>query len=109
MCPRKALDEDTVLYLKTDIERMKYIIYVDNNGQFLDSYYTEPQPQLSHNITSSSGSLLNTGPEGWIFVIRGQHIFANVKRTKTFPRYVYSTVPYQIKSLIILFYVFSSI
>lgn len=63
---------------------------------------TSVQPPTTSSVNSSSSSgvnsirmspklhyeLLDTGPDGWIFVVRGGHFFAHCKQTKSFPRCV---------------------
>jgi hypothetical protein len=70
LCPRSTLEGDTVHYC-CGIERKKYIIAFGKCGELLDC----------------NGDAVQTGPEGWIFVIGSDGIFyANQKLTRS-PRF----------------------
>ena len=62
------------------------------------------QPSCSETNVSSGYSWipLNTGADGWIFVIRSGVLFAGEKRTKTFPR---SFFPFNRVLILCLFYI----
>jgi hypothetical protein len=75
-CPRVVLDNDRVLYLRTEQERAPFLVVIDENGLFR---------------RQQSGELVTTSAKGWIFVIRDQRIFACEKRTAAYPRFHHSS------------------
>jgi hypothetical protein len=72
-CPRSKLDSDTVLYIKKDTEAQKYALTIqrdasnDNKARVLDIY----------------GKVVQTGPAGWIFVLRSDILYGAPKITTT--------------------------
>lgn len=75
-CPRSILDNDRVLYLRSDEEREPFIISVDDNGLLR---------------RKTTGELINTDSKGWIFVIYDWKIYACEKRTSVYPRFHHSS------------------
>eukprot|EP00981_Chlorochromonas_danica_P014266 scaffold7649_cov165-Ochromonas_danica.AAC.6 len=75
-CPRSILDNDRVLYLRSDEEREPFIVSVDDNG-------------LLRRKTTCE--LINTDSKGWIFVIYEWKIYACEKRTSVYPRFHHSS------------------
>ena len=70
-CPRSLLDTDNVLYLHTDVERLPYVVLIDQSGL------------LRYPCTNT---LVSTGKEGWIFVTKNGILYACAKQTKAIPR-----------------------
>ncbi|CAM9887448.1 unnamed protein product [Chrysoparadoxa australica] len=77
-CPRDVLEADTVTYLITDEQRKEYEVLLKP---------TNTGPQLVHCASSKP---INTGGDGWIFVMRGGRLYASTKRT-TAPRFHHSS------------------
>ena len=69
-CPRDQLEYETVHYCKTESERADYELYFDNGLMY-------------HRTT---GEPVNTGSDGWIFVLRDQKLWAAEKKTDAPPR-----------------------
>jgi hypothetical protein len=76
-CPRSELDTDTVLYLTSEEERLKYAVRIDAAGLL--------RPLLRPDET------ITTGAEGWIFVSKGDILYAYFKKTSSRPRIHHST------------------
>ena len=76
-CPRSVLDADTVLYLTNDADRLEYAVQIDDQGLF------RPLLRPSETIT--------TGDAGWIFVTKGDILYAYYKKTESRPRIHHST------------------
>ena len=129
MCPRKSLDEDTVLYLTQDCERIPYIVYIDNSGRFLIDPCSEKQTTWSKNSNSfpsnnisplvmnnniqydslesdnSNYNLLSTGSDGWIFVIYLRMLnVRNLFQGKYFRHWYYMYVIYFYQLIFIILY-----
>mmetsp|Transcript_7360 Transcript_7360/g.10966 ORF Transcript_7360/g.10966 Transcript_7360/m.10966 type:complete len:338 (-) Transcript_7360:1185-2198(-) len=64
-CSKKLLEEDVVEYLNTEHERSKYEVRIDSQGLFRHV---------------PSGELLDTMQKKWLFVQRGESMFASEKR-----------------------------
>ena len=76
-CPRCVLDADTVLYITNEDERMEYAVQIDQQGLF------RPLLRPTESIT--------TGDAGWIFVTKGDILYAYYKKTESRPRIHHST------------------
>ena len=76
-CPRSVLDADTVLYITNETERLEYAVQIDSQGLF------RPLLRPSETIT--------TGDAGWIFVTKGDILYAYYKKTESRPRIHHST------------------
>lgn len=74
--PRSVLDVDRVLYLQEESERRPYEISIQSDGSFLSAMTGEP---------------IDTGPKGWIFVLKNRTLYAGEKQTGTFPRFHHSS------------------
>lgn len=68
--PRTKLERETVLYCDTAAERQKFALSVQNG-------------LIVHNATQD---IVETGPEGWIFVLRDGVLYGSQKETKKIPR-----------------------
>ena len=76
-CPRSVLDSDTVLYITNEEDRLEYAVQIDHQGLF------RPLLRPSETIT--------TGDSGWIFVTKGDILYAYYKKTESRPRIHHST------------------
>ena len=76
-CPRSVLDADTVLYITNEEDRLEYAVQIDEHGLF------RPLLRPSETIT--------TGDAGWIFVTKGDILYAYYKKTESRPRIHHST------------------
>ncbi|KAF1773209.1 hypothetical protein GQ600_26681 [Phytophthora cactorum] len=68
--PRTKLERETVLYCDTAAERQKFALSVQNG-------------LIVHD---ASQEIVETGPDGWIFVLRDGVLYGSQKETKKIPR-----------------------
>jgi len=68
-CPRSQLDSDTVLYITNPDITERYRLSIEKNGKGIMS------------IVDTEGNPIETGPEGWIFVLRDGILYAAPKVT----------------------------
>ncbi|CAI5703275.1 hypothetical protein KXD40_003793 [Peronospora effusa] len=68
--PRTKLERETVLYCDTAAERQKFALAVQNGV-------------IVHEV---SQEIVETGPDGWIFVLRDGVLYGSHKETKKIPR-----------------------
>jgi hypothetical protein len=68
-CPRSRLDYDRVHYCTLE-ERKNYIV------------------DIVGGMVHRSQDIVDTGPEGWIFVLRDDTLYANPKVTDSVPRFI---------------------
>ena len=73
-CPRSILDEDRVLYIDNEEERINYDIYIDIDGLWRKTL---------------SNELINTGSKGWIFVLSNGRMLGCEKRTIRYGYIIY--------------------
>lgn len=73
-CPRQVLNGDRVHYCSSFAERQTYALSVVSG-------------RIRHRTTQK---LVDTGPSGWIFVLRGGLLYANQKKTES-PRFHHSS------------------
>merc|ERR1712146_59257 len=75
-CPRNLLESEVLIYCNTPEERSQYKLEIKDDGLFYQS---------------STGKLVDTGSDGWIFVLRDGSIYAAEKRTDKTPRFHHSS------------------
>lgn len=68
--PRTKLERETVLYCDTVAERQQFALMVQNGVI----------------VHVASQQIVDTGPDGWIFVLRDQVLYGSQKETKKIPR-----------------------
>lgn len=68
--PRTKLERETVLYCDTEAERQKFALSIRDGRVF-------------HNATNE---IVQSGEEGWIFVLRDGVLYGGQKETKKIPR-----------------------
>lgn len=74
-CSRAQLEAETVYYCSSNEDRKAYEVRFLKRG-------------LLHRCNAETGEwgLVNTGPDGWIFVLRDGIIYAHEKKTDHPPR-----------------------
>lgn len=97
-CPRASLDTEIVEYLNSDEARQQYVVDVDESGLLWQRIPNNSESSCATMQASSAGSsfsrrpLSTTAESGpYIFVIRGDTLFAAEKVTKTIPRFHHSS------------------
>ena len=88
-CSLAQLHIEVVTYCSIE-ERRKYTVKIDN-GLLYRTECKLPVGSDSECDTNWTYSLIDTGPDGWIFVLRDGVIYANTKETKKFPRFHHSS------------------
>ncbi|KAM3574394.1 hypothetical protein VYU27_003687 [Nannochloropsis oceanica] len=79
-CSRAQLEAETVYYCSSDKDRKQYEVRFMEKG-------------LLHRFNAETGEwgLVDTGPDGWIFVLRDGIIYAHEKKTDHPPRFHHSS------------------
>ncbi len=77
-CSRAQLEAETVHYCASSEERLVYEVQFREAG-------------LLHRRQDSEWARVNTGPDGWIFVLRDRIIYAHEKKTDQPPRFHHSS------------------
>lgn len=80
-CPREQLDGDRVLYINDVEEQSQYLLKIESQEDSCNSYEHRKGSRLS-KIVDVDGNPVQTGPSGWIFVLRDNEIYGAEKRTK---------------------------
>jgi hypothetical protein len=80
-CPREQLDGDRVLYINDVEEQSQYLLKIESQEGSCNSYEHRKGSRLS-KIVDVDGNPVQTGPSGWIFVLRDNEIYGAEKRTK---------------------------
>ena len=77
-CPRALLESEVLTYCNTPEERFQYKLEIKEDGLFYRSSTTPKE-------------LVDTGSDGWIFVLRDNNIYAAEKKTDKTPRFHHSS------------------
>jgi len=80
-CPREQLDGDRVLYINDVEEQSRYLLKIESQESSCNSYEHRNGSRLS-KIVDVDGNPVQTGPSGWIYVLRDNEIYGAEKRTK---------------------------